>query len=74
MYKSPSKVCQASLFWYLESMLSPQENSLYKLATLIDLNVFKQSNTNHDSRHAKENRLTVRQEQKAQTLQQVGRN
>lgn len=29
------------------------KNSLYKLATLNDLNVFKPLNTNHDSGHAK---------------------
>ena len=44
MYKSPSKVRQSSLFWDLETMLSP-ENSLYKLANLIDWNVFEQSFT-----------------------------
>ena len=42
MYKSPSKVRQASLFWDLETMLSPK-NSLYKLANLIDWNLFEQS-------------------------------
>ena len=42
MYKSPSKVRQASLFWDLEAMLSPK-NSLYKLANLIDWNLFEQS-------------------------------
>ena len=42
MYKSPSKVRQASLFWDLEAMLSPV-NSLYKLANLIDWNVFEHS-------------------------------
>ena len=73
MYKFPSKVRQASLFWNLEAMLSPK-NSLYKLATLIDWNLFEQSNTNHDSRHAKENGLTVHQGQEAQTLPQAGRN
>ena len=44
MYKSPSKVHQSSLFWDLETMLSP-EKSLYKLANLIDWNVFEQSFT-----------------------------
>lgn len=42
MCKSPSKVRQASLFWDLAAMLSPN-NSLYKLANLIDWNVFEQS-------------------------------
>ena len=158
MYKSPSKVRQASLFWDLEAMLSPK-NSLYKLANLIDWNLFEQSFAplyskgkegkkyefgnkvfivrlwdgliigalsfrneydghtidkvmeqvrrlydrkiktlacdrgyrgqsmsgqtqiiipdtpkKTDSRYAQENRLTVRQEQKAQTLPQAGRN
>ena len=41
MYKFPSKVCHASLFCNLEAMLSPK-NSLYKLANLIDLNLFEQ--------------------------------
>ena len=50
------------------------KNSLYKLATLNDLNVFKPLNTNHDSGHAKENSPTVPQEQKAQTLPQAGGN
>lgn len=42
MYKSPSKVRQASLFWDLEVMLSPK-NSLYKLANLIEWDAFEQS-------------------------------
>ncbi len=41
-YKSPAKVCQASLFLNFEVMLSPK-NSLYKLANLIDWDVFEQS-------------------------------
>ena len=42
MYKSPFNVRQASLFWDLEAMHSPN-NALYKLTNLIDWNVFEQS-------------------------------
>ena len=41
MYKSPSTVRQASLFWDLESMLSPK-HPLFKLANLVDWNMFEQ--------------------------------
>ena len=42
MYKSPAKVCQASLFLNFEVMLSPK-NSLYKIANLVGWDVFDQS-------------------------------
>lgn len=39
MYKSPAKVCQASLFLNFEVMLSPK-NSLYKIANPAGWDVF----------------------------------
>lgn len=42
MYKTPSACCQASLFWDLRSMLDA-EHPMYKLANMIDWNMFEQS-------------------------------
>jgi len=42
MYKSPSNARHGSLFWDLETMLDPK-HPMYKLANLVDWNMFEQS-------------------------------